>query len=66
MRGGTVVQLKCATLVLGRSCLAGLDDAELLLWALQCVVDFGSVVTSLVDEEFGISETSAVVPRCDL
>lgn len=42
----------------------GLDDAELLLWALQCVVDFPAALSSLVDDEFGNFETGVVVPRC--
>ena len=42
----------------------GLDDAELLLWALQCVVDFPAALSSLVDDEFGTFETGMVVPRC--
>ncbi|CAM9634277.1 unnamed protein product, partial [Ectocarpus sp. 13 AM-2016] len=39
-----------------------LDDAELLLWALQCVVDLAASVGSLVDDEFGTSDTGLVVP----
>lgn len=42
----------------------GLDDAELLLWALQCVVDFPAALSALVDDEFGTFETGIVVPRC--
>lgn len=41
----------------------GLEDAELLLWALQCIVDFAAAVSSLVDDEFGTSDTTLVVPR---
>ena len=41
----------------------GLDDAELLLWALQCVVDFPAALSALVDDEFGTFETGIVVPR---
>lgn len=40
-----------------------LEDAELLLWALQCIVDFAGAVASLVDDEFGTSDTTLVVPR---
>lgn len=43
--------------------MADLEDAELLLWALQCIVDFADAVASLVDDEFGTSDTTLVVPR---
>lgn len=41
----------------------GLDDAELLLWALQCVVAVSATVASLVDDEFGTADANTVVPR---
>lgn len=40
-----------------------LEDAELLLWALQCIVDLAAAVASLVDDEFGTADTTLVVPR---
>ncbi len=42
---------------------ADLDESELLLWALQCIVDLASAMASLVDDEFGTSDTTLVVPR---
>lgn len=40
-----------------------LDESELLLWALQCIVDLASAMASLVDDEFGTADTTLVVPR---
>lgn len=48
---------------LSRVEIEGLEEGELLLWALQCIVDFAGAVASLVEEDVGTSDPAFVVPR---